>query len=186
MKQDDKFDITKWILTCNIGKLLHLEPWHIHGLVYNKRKVSYSNKWVLPCVWSKLKKCMQFAIRNLQFCKVPALPPPYKAGWVVKLTYQYDPDFQAIRISHATPESIHLNKSINHKDRIQIITMNVFCFNMWYYSMSKIWFSTLETMCILDYSSPCLFGFLWDYSCTLVFFLVSILVSHLANWYGKK
>ncbi len=59
------------------------------------------------------KKHRQFAICNLQFYKVPALPPPYKAGRVVKLTCQYDPDFQGVRISRATLESIRLNKSIN-------------------------------------------------------------------------
>ncbi len=68
------------------------------------------------------------------------------AGRVVKLTCQYDPDFQEIRISHATLESIHLNKSITCKERIQIITMSVLCFNMLYYPMSKIWIFTLEML----------------------------------------
>ncbi len=57
-------------------------------------------------------KCRQFAICKLQFCQVPALPPPYKAGWIVKETCLYNPDFQGVRISLATLESIHINQSI--------------------------------------------------------------------------
>ncbi len=98
--------------------------------------------WLL----AKKNKCRQFAICNLQFCKLPALPPTYKVGQVVRLTCQYDPDFQGIRISHATLESIHLNKSINCKEPIKIFTIKVFCFNLWYYSISQIWFSTLEML----------------------------------------
>ncbi len=64
-------------------------------------------------------KCRQFAICNLQFCKVPALSLPYETGWAVKFTCQYDPDFQGVRISHATLESIHLNQSINCKEKIK-------------------------------------------------------------------
>ncbi len=88
-----------------------------------------------------------------------ALPTPYIAGWVVKLPGQYDADFQGVRSSHATLESIHLNKSINCKERIKIFTIRVFCFNMWYYPMSKIWFSTLEILSlhyILHASCPVL------------------------------
>ncbi len=112
----------------------------------------------LNWLWARWKKCRQFSIYNLQLCKVPALPPPYKVGWVVKLTCQYDPDFQGVRISHATLESIHLNKSISCKERIQIFT-SVFCFNMWCYPMSKIWLSTLEMLSlhyILHASCPVL------------------------------
>ncbi len=65
----------------------------------------------------------------------------------MKLTCHYDPDFKGVRISiHVTLESIHLNKSINCKERINIFTISVFCFNMWYYPMSIIWFSTLEML----------------------------------------
>ncbi len=56
----------------------------------------------LNWLWAKKKICRQFAICNLQFCKVHALPPLYKAGRVVKLTCQYDSDFQGVRIFHAT------------------------------------------------------------------------------------
>ncbi len=63
---------------------------------------------------------------HLQFCQVPALPPPHKARRVVKLTCQYDPDFQGARISHCTLEYIHLNKSINCKEWITIFTMSIF------------------------------------------------------------
>ncbi len=97
---------------------------------------------------AQVKKCKQFASCNLQFCKVPALPPPYKACWVVKLTCQYDFDFQGVRISHTTLENIHLNKSLSSR-RKQKFPLSVFCFNMLYYPMSKILFSTLEMLSTL-------------------------------------
>ncbi len=101
------------------------------------------------------------AICNLQFAILQSVSPttPYKAGHVVKFICQYDPDFQRVRISHAILESIHLNKSINCKERIKIFTIGVFCFNMWYYVMLKIWFSTLEILSlhyILHASCPVL------------------------------
>ncbi len=67
-------------------------------------------------------------------------------------------DFQEVRISLTTLESIHLNKSIKYKkERIKIFSIRVFCFNMWYYPMSKIWYSTLEMLSlhyILHVSCP--------------------------------
>ncbi len=61
------------------------------------------------------------AICNLQFAVLPSASPttPYKARRLVKLTCQYDPDFQGVRTSHATLEYIHLNKFINCKERIK-------------------------------------------------------------------
>ncbi len=113
----------------------------------------------LICFGPGKTKCRQFAICNLQFCKGPDLTPPYKAGRVVKLTCQYNPDFQGLRISHATLESIHLNKPINCKERIKIFTIGYFFFNIWYYPMSKISLSTLEMLSlhyILHASCPVL------------------------------
>ncbi len=84
---------------------------------------------------------------HLQFCKVPAQPPQYKAGRVVKLTCQYDPDFQEVMISHVTLETIHLNKSIDCKERITIFTL-VYLFqyvvlsnvkNMIFYSLNVVY-----------------------------------------------
>ncbi len=57
-------------------------------------------------------------------------------------------DYRSSAMIHATLESIHLNKSINCKERIKIFEISVFCFNMWYYAMSKIWFSPLEMLSI--------------------------------------
>ncbi len=66
----------------------------------------------------------------------------------MKVTCQYDHEFQGVRITRYmyTLESIHLNKSINCKQRIKIFTISVFYFNMLYYPISKIWFSTLEML----------------------------------------
>ncbi len=73
----------------------------------------------------------------------------------------YDSDFQGVRISYATLESIDLNKSINCKEKIQIFTMSVFCFNMWYYPLSKIWFSTLEMSLHYIFHTSCPVLVLW-------------------------
>ncbi len=95
------------------------------------------------------------AIRNLQFAVLQRASPttPYKAGRVVKLTCQYDTDFQGVRISHATLESIHL------KEKMKIFTISVFCFNMRNYPISKICFFILEMLSlhyILHASCPVL------------------------------